>query len=186
MYKSIKINNQEINYQLKTSHRAKNMRLCIYADGRFVISKPRRLSERLVEKFIIKKSSWILQRMEKIGPFKSLNSLKEDRAKYLKYKELARDLIKARADYFANFYNFSFNRMAIRDQKTCWGSCSKRKNLNFNYKILFLPEHLADYVIAHEICHLQELNHSARFWSLLSRSVPNYLEARKELKNLKN
>ena len=64
--------------------------------------------------------------------------------------------------------------MAIRNQRRCWGSCSSKKNLNFNYKIQFLPEHLADYIIVHEMCHLVELNHGQKFWDLVAAQIPEY------------
>lgn len=184
MNKNIKIGDQNISYQLKTSHRAKNMRLCIYADGSFVVTKPRRISNRFIEKFILEKSAWILDRIRSISPNKLAMSPAEGRKLYLHHKENARVFIEKKVKYFSNFYNLDFNRVAIRNQKTCWGSCSKRKNLNFNYKILFLPEHLADYVIAHEICHLREMNHSRNFWNLLAKSIPDYYKLRKELKTL--
>jgi predicted metal-dependent hydrolase len=185
MEKSIKIDNKNINYQLKTSHRAKNMRLCIYADGSFVVTKPRRVSDNLIEKFIIEKSSWILDRIGRINSSQLLVSPAEKRRLYLKHKEEARTFIENKVKYFSEFYGFKFNRIAIRSQKTCWGSCSRRGNLNFNYKIMFLPDNLANYVVAHEICHLKEMNHSRNFWNLLAKSIPDYYKLRKELKNQK-
>jgi len=104
---------------------------------------------------------------------------------YTTHKELARAFIYARVDYWNNFYNFEINRIAIRNQRTCWGSCSEHKNLNFNYRLLFLPEHLSDYVVVHELCHLGELNHSKEFWALVEQTLPNYMETKKELHNVK-
>lgn len=184
MIKSIQIHNKNINYQLKTSPLAKNMRLCIYADGRFIVTRPLNFSDKRVEKFIIKKSSWVLEKIKKISSNKSFLSPIESRKIYLKHKETARIFIEEKVRYFSEFYGLNFNRIAIRDQKTCWGSCSKKRNLNFNYKIMFLPEHLVNYIIAHEVCHLKEMNHSRRFWDLLSQSIPNYYNTRRELKKV--
>jgi len=72
----------------------------------------------------------------------------------------------------------------IRDQSSRWGSCSWKGNLNFSYKLVLLPEHLADYVVVHELCHLREMNHSPRFWALVSQTVPDYRAKRRELKKL--
>jgi len=102
----------------------------------------------------------------------------------LRYKEEARSLVETRAAYFNNFYNHSWNKITIRNQKTRWGSCSKKGNLNFNYKIVFLPPHIADYIIVHELCHLEQFNHSQKFWNLVAQTTPNYLEIRKELKKI--
>lgn len=98
---------------------------------------------------------------------------------YLENKELARKVILARLEYFNQFYGFSWKRVAIRNTKTRWGSCSQDKNLNFNYKLIFLPEELRDYVIVHELCHLKELHHKESFWLLVAEQLPNY----KVLKN---
>jgi predicted metal-dependent hydrolase len=96
---------------------------------------------------------------------------------YVAHKKTARALVLSRLEYFNQFYNLTWNRVAIRNQRRCWGSCSSKKNLNFNYKIQFLPPHLADYIVVHEMCHLIELNHGQGFWDLVAQQVPDY-EAR--------
>src|SRR3989344_4069238 len=93
---------------------------------------------------------------------------------YLKFKEHARRIVISRLEYLNQVYNFKYNRVAIRNQRSRWGSCSKKGSLNFNYKLAFLPEKLMDYVIAHELCHLKEFNHSKNFWELVSLTVPNH------------
>lgn len=101
---------------------------------------------------------------------------------YLAHKEAARELTLARLQYFNQHYGLSWNRVAIRNQRTCWGSCSSLGNLNFSYKILFLPPHLQDYIIVHELCHLQHLHHGAEFWELVAVQVPEYNQHRAELR----
>ncbi|MBU1255714.1 M48 family metallopeptidase [Patescibacteria group bacterium] len=106
-----------------------------------------------------------------------------NQAQYLKYKEKSRRFIYERIDYYNQFYNFKINRISVRNQRTRWGSCSGKGNLNFNYRILLLPQYLADYIIVHELCHLKEMNHSFKFWNLVVQVFPNYLEINKELRN---
>jgi predicted metal-dependent hydrolase len=101
---------------------------------------------------------------------------------YTEHKESARTLIKDRLEYFNQFYGYSWNRVAIRNQRRCWGSCSSQKNLNFNYKLLFLPAHLRDYVIVHELCHLTEMNHGSGFWRLVEQQIPDYATCLTELR----
>ena len=84
--------------------------------------------------------------------------------------------------FYNEIYQFSYNKIYIKNQKTRWGSCSGKKNLSFNYRILFLPKKLQDYIIVHELCHLKELNHSKRFWSLVARVFPDYQNIRNELR----
>ena len=105
---------------------------------------------------------------------------------YLMHKELARAYIRERVLYWNSFYGFTFGRIAIKNQKTCWGSCSEHGNLNFNYKLIFIPEDLIDYVIVHELCHLAELNHSPRFWELVEKTQPAYKDARKRLRTIRS
>ncbi len=93
---------------------------------------------------------------------------------YNKHKEEARQVILERLGYWAVRCQVDLKRVAIRNQKSRWGSCSAHGNLNFNYKLLFLPPCLRDYVIVHELCHLKELNHSPAFWRLVETQVPNY------------
>ena len=107
------------------------------------------------------------------------------RVGYLKHKEEARTFISERLEYYSKIYGFGFNRVSIRNQRTRWGSCSIKGNLNFNYKLLMLPQHLANYIIIHELCHLKELNHSPRFWNLVAQTMPNYSEIKKELRFLR-
>ena len=74
-----------------------------------------------------------------------------------------------------------FNNLSVRNQKTRWGSCNNKKNINLNYKLLFLPYTLVEYVMIHELCHTIHMNHSEKFWQLVANYYPNYLEARSEI-----
>lgn len=103
-------------------------------------------------------------------------SVKKKNTSYQLHKETARKLIQERLEYFNAFYNLSYNRVAIRDQRRCWGSCSSKGNLNFSYKLLFLPPCLRDYVIVHELAHLRILNHSADFWAVVRERLPDCQE----------
>ena len=93
-------------------------------------------------------------------------------------------MIHNRLDYFAQQYNFTFHRVAIRDTKRSWGSCSSKGNLNFSYKLLFLSPCLSDYIIVHELCHLFELNHGPKFWSHVANCMPDYKIRMQSLRQL--
>lgn len=105
------------------------------------------------------------------------------RAAYLLHKEAARVVVQNRLAHFNQHYKLAWGSVAIRNQKSRWGSCSKAKNLNFNYRIVFLPPHLQDYIIVHELCHLQEFNHSPKFWRLVGEIIPNPVLCKKELQH---
>jgi len=78
--------------------------------------------------------------------------------------------------------SIAFNRLTIRRQKTRWGSCSNRKNINLNRNLLFLPARLVEYVLIHELCHIDQQNHSKAFWDLLERHVKGCWEIASEMK----
>ncbi len=104
------------------------------------------------------------------------------RGNYMKDKENARQIIMLDLVRMNRQYGFIYNTVAIRDQNTRWGSCSKRKNLNFNYRLLYVSPAEREYVIVHEICHLEEMNHSKNFWDLVARACPDYKKIRTQLK----
>ena len=103
---------------------------------------------------------------------------------YAEHKEAARELCQTRLEYFNQFYELTYNRVAIRNTRSRWGSCSSKKNLNFNYKIVFLPPELQDYLIVHELCHLREMNHAQQFWDLVAQQIPDYKQRIKELREI--
>ena len=84
---------------------------------------------------------------------------------------------------YASLMGVSYNRITIRHQQTRWGSCTKTGNSNFNCLIMKMPETVRDYVIIHELAHRKELNHSTKFWAVVSEYCPWYKEAKLWLKD---
>ena len=159
------------------------MRLAVYCDGSVVVTSPFGIQQSLIEKFISDKKQWILS---KILFFKSVDSKAIrtfSHTDYLEHKNRAYELAHERVRFYNEMYGFSFNKIFIKNQKTRWGSCSCKQNLNLNYKIVFLPQKHQDYIIVHELCHLREFNHSKKFWALVEKALPNYLDIKKELRN---
>ena len=97
------------------------------------------------------------------------------------YRRQAEHLLKSRLRPLSALLGVVPNRVSIRAQKTCWGSCSARRNISLNWRLVLLPEVLARYVIVHELCHLRHLDHSRRFWALVATVVPDYRRRRREL-----
>ncbi len=157
------------------------MRIAVKQNGTITLFLPRFISVAFGKKYLLSKKEWILEaksHLEKLPvPFLHQGSRQE----YLRYKEAARQCIVERLEYFAKFYHLTYQRLTIRNQKTRFGSCSSRGNLSFTYQLLFLPAHLRDYVIVHELCHLKELNHSQKFWALVTQTIPDYQERKREL-----
>lgn len=105
-------------------------------------------------------------------------------------RDLFIDLLRKEANYYiprraleiSRHLGFEYSGLSIRNQKTRWGSCSGRRNLSFNLKLICFPKDVIDYVIVHELCHLKEMNHSARFWALVEKYIPDYKRRRGCLK----
>jgi len=186
LVRKIEINEKKFEYDLRRRRGTRSVRLTIHADGHFVVTAPRWYPLYIIRKFLEEKSEWIYERLKDID-FQKLDLKKQtERSVYKAGKKTAEVIIKERVEFFNRHYAFSYNKITIKNQKTCWGSCSRKGNLNFNYKVADLPEELMDYVIIHELCHLKELNHSRNFWKLVEETVPNYRELRKKLKKIRN
>ncbi len=96
--------------------------------------------------------------------------------KYEATRGAARAFILERVAFWQERCEVVPKRITIRNQRRRWGCCSSKGNLNFNYRLLFIPPELSDYVIVHELCHLKELNHSPAFWREVEKVLPNYRE----------
>jgi hypothetical protein len=151
-----------------------------------VITLPRFLPERFALNFLNCKADWILKKLAYFRVKKtSVNfhpKLRSSKLDYKKQKNAALALAKERLEYYNQFYGFNYRKISIRNQKTRWGSCSRNGNLSFNYKIIYLPQNLSDYIIVHELCHLSQFNHSRAFWDLVGKTIQNCKKARKEVR----
>jgi predicted metal-dependent hydrolase len=79
--------------------------------------------------------------------------------------------------------NLNFNRLTVKNLSSKWGSCSSKRNLNFNWHVIHLRQTVIEYLIIHELCHLVHLNHSDAFWNLVQRYCPDYLNMERELRD---
>jgi len=165
---------QSPSYRKNYSTRARHLSISVHQDERVVVTIPKGVSEASVDRFIIQKTSWITNKLEGYRKTPRVSFPFTGKSAYLKYKERASRIIIMRVREIAKLHGFKYGRITIRDQKTRWGSCSHAGNLNFSYKIFFLPQYLQDYIIIHELCHLKELNHSKRYWRLVEEIMPNY------------
>lgn len=99
------------------------------------------------------------------------------------FKGEGKIVIANKVDYYAKIMRVTFHRITIREQKTRWGSCSGKKNLNFNWKLMLMPEAILDYVVVHELAHLKQMNHSPSFWREVETVLPDYKDRRKWLQD---
>lgn len=95
-----------------------------------------------------------------------------------------KEKFRQKVETYAKLMGVTYGRITIRNQKTRWGSCSSDGNLNFNFKLFFLPEHLMDYVVVHELAHRIHMNHSKDFWKVVATYCPEYKKCTQELKHI--
>ena len=99
-------------------------------------------------------------------------SLKDQLEKAL--REYARNEFESKTEKYSNLVDEDFEKIFVRDQTTRWGSCSSNKNLNFNWRLVLGPEHVLEYVVVHELVHLEHSNHGREFWSRVEELYPQY------------
>ncbi|MCR5558216.1 MAG: M48 family metallopeptidase [Butyrivibrio sp.] len=159
----------------------------ITSDARVIVRAPMRVPVSEINRFIGEKADWIdkhLKMMEKRKEEREAGDrqpLSKQEIKLLTTR--AKRIIPERVRFYAGFMGLSYGRITIRMQKSRWGSCSAKKNLNFNCLLMLTPPEIVDYVVVHELCHLKEMNHSPRFWAEVEKVLPDYKERRKWLKD---
>ncbi len=159
------------------SVRAKYINISVRHSGTVRVAVPGRVSFKKALKFFHSKSDWVNKHLEKIERIeKKIPLAKVDKAD-------ARDILIPRLKYLAEKYGFKYNKVALRKQKTRWGSCSSKNNINLNINLASLPQELMDYVILHELTHTKIKNHSKDFWNHLEKHTPNPKKQNKKLRN---
>lgn len=99
-----------------------------------------------------------------------------------RYRQAAAEYIPQRVAYYHQFTGGSYQRISIRAQHTRWGSCSSRGTLSFNWRLMLAPPRVLDYVVVHELCHLNHMDHSRNFWNAVGEVMPDYKKYKKWLK----
>ena len=157
----------------------KTVAIQIKSDGEIVVRCPVRMREEEIHRLVKSKQSWILKNISnrKMQKSEGLNECELE-----KLRNQAKELIPQRVAHYASLMGVTYQRITIRAQKTRWGSCSSKGNLNFNCLLALVPADVLDYVVVHELCHLIELNHSERFWGEVRRILPNYAQSKLWLK----
>ena len=164
-------------YKIERSAR-KTIRIRVNPDLSVTVKAPYFLANREIERVIREKENWIIKTADKIKA--AQEALKNEEINYLTNEELekladeALAVIPGRVKYFSEMMGVSYGRITIRNQKTRWGSCSSKGNLNFNCLIMLAPSEVIDYLVVHELCHRKEMNHSPKFYNEIYRVFPEY------------
>lgn len=172
-----------MDYKIIRSNR-KSLGLEIKPDGQVIVRAPVRISEREIQMFVKQHEDWLRKHLE-IVKQKQENRPEIEKLTMQEIRELADQALKVipeRVAYYAQKVGVSYGKITIRNQKSRWGSCSSKGNLNFNCLLMLTPPEVIDSVVVHELCHRKEMNHSDRFYAEVLRVFPDYWKWNKWLK----
>ena len=159
--------------------RRKTVAIQITPTGEVLLRVPNRMPKKEAEAFLESKRAWVETHLAKLPQPQEKLTAEEVQALA---RKAAEDL-PPRVEQAAKKMGVSYGRITIRSQRTRWGSCSAKGNLNFNCLLMLCPEEVREYVVIHELCHRLELNHSPKFWALVAKHCPGYARCKKWLKD---
>lgn len=163
----------------------KTVAIQIQPDGRILVRAPKGFPEKEIQKFVESKRAWICKHLEKVRS-DCENADSQEKLSIEDIQKLADQALKVipeRVKFYAPFVGVTYGRITIRNQRTKWGSCSSKGNLNFNCLLMLTPLEVIDSVVVHELCHRKEMNHSPRFYKEVYRVYPEYDKWHKWLKD---
>lgn len=170
---------------IKSNRRTIELKIC--TDGHIRVRAPFYMTDAEIADFLNKKSEWISRHQTRIKE-RQQKKAQEPPVQQLSPQDIraladqAMKVIPDRVRFYAEKIGVDYGRVTIRNQKTRWGSCSAKGNLNFNCLLMLTPEDVQDYVVIHELCHRKEMNHSPKFWSEVAKIMPDYKNSKIWLK----
>ena len=189
IYRNIELQKENQTLVLSVVRSArKTIGLQVCENGDAVLRIPNQLSADALQKFLDSEHAWIWKKVEQMQT--QMEQRQETGA--VPVGELSRDelekikkKIESRVNAYKKVMGVTIGWITIRNQKTRWGSCSSKGNLNFNYQLYYLPDELLDYVVIHELAHRRYMDHSKEFWDEVEKYCPDYRERRQQLKKYK-
>ena len=175
-----------MNFELVRSKR-KSLSIEVRNDLRVIVRAPLRMPVSEINRFIGEKADWIDASLSKMK--KRQQERSDDGKRPMSDMEIrlladkAKRVIPPKVHRYAALMGVTYGRITIRFQKSRWGSCSGKGNLNFNCLLMKAPDEVVDYVVVHELCHRKQMNHSPKFWAEVEKIIPDYKERRKWLKD---
>ena len=165
--------------------RRKTLSMQVKGDGQVEIRAPLRTSDADIRRFLETHRRWLEKHLQKAQALQQAKAgvRKLTAAETAELKKKAKRILPERVAYWAPLIGVRPGRIAVRCQKTRWGSCSTKGNLNFNCLLMLAPEGVIDYIVVHELCHLKHMNHSKRFYAEIEKVLPDYRQHQQWLKD---
>lgn len=170
-------------YKLIRSSR-KTIAIEITRSKEVLVRAPYRTDIKYIESFVCSKEAWINKHLAMVDLENSVPNkppVSPEHIRFLKAK--AKEVLPGKVAHYAKLIGVSYGTITIKQQKTLWGSCSSKGNLNFNCMLMEYPDRVQDYVVVHELCHRKYMDHSDNFWNEVAKVLPDYKQLRKQLKD---
>lgn len=158
----------------------KTISLKITPGGQLEVRCPKHMTSQQIRQFVLSKQNWIEANMQKMYLRPAPVPFTPEQIKAMTVQ--AKATIPPRVAWYADRMGVSYGTITIRHQRSRWGSCSAKGNLNFNCLLTQVPTEMLDYIIVHELCHRKEMNHSPKFWAEVAKVMPDYAQRRQWLK----
>lgn len=150
-------------------------------DGAVIVRVPKYVLNLQIKRFVQRMRGWIEKQQEKMQKRPKITPRKLEHPIGW-YKKEARRVFTERLNYFAQLHDLTYKTLRLSSARTRWGSCSRRKSINLNWRLILAPPEILDYVVAHELSHTVHMNHSKRFWAQVEAMMPNHKIQKKWLK----
>lgn len=141
-----------------------------------IVRAPTRMKQNEIEKFVESKRNWIEKHLQSLSEkqklFENIEPYSDEEIR--SFVKQAKEIIPKKVEFYAEKIGLTYNKITIRCQRTRWGSCSSKGNLNFNCLLVLLPDEIIDSVVVHELCHRKQMNHSAKFYAEIEKVFPDY------------
>jgi predicted metal-dependent hydrolase len=167
------IGGERVPYRVRVSDRARRLRLSINERRELVITLPKRASLVSAERFVYEKAVWIIRQRQRMEKIPERTVVPGGYWHFVGHKADARRLIMELIEELNKVYQVTIPKVTVRNPRTRWGSCSRDGRLSFSYKIMFLPTSVQRYIVAHELSHRKEFNHSKKFWAWVKKTIPH-------------
>lgn len=159
----------------------KTMAIQVKKTGQVVVRAPYWMKKADIYRLVEQREAWIKKHLKQLEEEQN-NQIGEEEIKELVQK--AKIQLPQKVSFYAKKLGVTYGRITIRHQKTRWGSCSSKGNLNFNCLLMKAPEEVQDYIVVHELCHRKQMNHSKKFWDEVEKILPEYKKQEKWLKTI--
>ncbi len=149
-----------------------------------IVRAPTRMKDKEIENFVETKRNWIEKHLQSLSEKQKLlqNIDPYSEVEIKSFIQKAKQIIPRKVEFYADKIGVEYNKITIRCQRTRWGSCSTKGNLNFNCLLVLLPDEIIDSVVVHELCHIKQMNHSAKFYEEIEKVFPDYMRCHAWLK----